>query len=88
MSRNPLADLFDDLVSYLPEDVVRHLASAERELLQGFKACVNECVDWAVENLDACVESSEARREDRQEPGQDGAKVDIEEDAEPDATPA
>ena len=33
MSRNPLADLIDDLVSYLPEDIVRHVASAERELL-------------------------------------------------------
>ena len=82
MSRNPFADLLDDLVSYLPADVVRHMAAAEREVLLGVKACVDECVDWAVGSLDACVDASEAYREKRQEPAGEGAKVDIEEDLE------
>ncbi|MEO2002717.1 MAG: hypothetical protein ABGY41_01295 [Candidatus Poribacteria bacterium] len=83
MSRNPFADLLDDLVSYLPADVVRHMAAAERELLLGVKACVGDCVDWAVGNLDACVDASETYRQGREETPGDSAKVDIEEDAEP-----
>lgn len=81
MIRNPFADLFDDLVSYLPADVVRHMAAAERELLLGVKSCVGDCVDWAVENLDACVDASEAHRQSREDPPEDSTKVDIEEDS-------
>ena len=72
-----------EFLSIWPEEVVDHLTNAKREILLGMKSCVGECVDEAVQSLDACVELSKRKRARRAESASSGERVDIEEEDEP-----
>lgn len=83
MSASIFEEAASEFLSIWPEGFVTHLTNAQRELLLGVKNCVGECVDEAVQTLDACVELSKQKRARRAE-ARAGERVDIEEEGDED----
>ncbi len=84
MSASIFEEAASEFLSIWPEEFVTHFTNAKRELLLGVKSCVSECVDEAVQTMDACVELSKEKRARRAE-SCGGERVDIEEEAEEEA---
>ena len=84
MSASIFEEAASEFLSIWPEEFVTHLTNAQREILLGVKSCVDECVNEAVQTLDACVELSKQKRARRSE-SSEGKRVDIEEEGEEEA---
>lgn len=78
MSKNPVDDFTEYLLSQLPAGVLTHLANAKRDILRAFQECVNACVDRAVAEVDARVAGADAKRDERN--ARSGARVTVEDD--------
>ncbi|MDA1190566.1 MAG: hypothetical protein O3A46_02655 [Candidatus Poribacteria bacterium] len=79
MSANPFGDAMEELLSFLPKDVLTHLAGAKREFLLTVKTSVEYLVDEFVTEIDERVDGANRRREGRSQPSEDH-RVDIEDD--------
>ena len=63
MDGNLFHNAIERVLSRLPDDVVAHFANSQSEFLRGFRACVDNCVDGVVKDIDARVEGSRNRRD-------------------------
>jgi hypothetical protein len=82
MSRGLCGDAIEYVVSLVPEDVVRHCANAQKELLLAMEACVVRGVREAVEEIDRLVAGAEKRREARAREGErNSTRITIEEES-------
>jgi hypothetical protein len=78
MSKNLVDDVTEYLLSQLPEDVLTHLANAEREFLRAFQECVNACVDRTIAEVDVRVAGAKAKRDARHGPSSSRVTVEDE----------
>jgi len=67
MSKNPFDSLAEYFLSQLPENVVDHLANANKELLRAVQEGVHACVDRTIAEIDARVAGAKTKRDARQE---------------------
>ena len=82
MPRLVFGDAIEYVLSRFPDEVVTHFANSHSELLRGIRACVDNCVEGAVDDVDTRVEGSRKRRNQAasREAERNSARVDIEEE--------
>ena len=80
MSKNPVDDLTEHLLSQLPEDILTHMANAKREFLRAVQECVNACVDRTIAEIDARVAGAKTKRDTRRAQSEAGSRVTVEDE--------